>query len=137
MGSEFAFDFVGGREFDASSKKEDRLVPKKPMRFTLDTVPIMEGMNFERILVADDITLNRRRCVDLKLSDGTSPPIESDIIPMEYEGGLKTWECSLDLVRYLHTSFSHSHNTINVLEVLWIILFFSSAVDQHYLPFIW
>jgi protein-histidine N-methyltransferase len=24
-----------------------------------------------------------------------------DIIPFEYEGGLKTWECSLDLVQYL------------------------------------
>lgn len=24
-----------------------------------------------------------------------------DVIPFEYEGGLKTWECSLDLVQYL------------------------------------
>lgn len=26
----------------------------------------------------------------------------SDLIPGVYEGGLKTWECSLDLVEYLH-----------------------------------
>jgi protein-histidine N-methyltransferase len=27
----------------------------------------------------------------------------SDLIPGVYEGGLKTWECSLDLVSYLHS----------------------------------
>ena len=26
---------------------------------------------------------------------------ESDLLPNAYEGGLKTWECSLDLVSYL------------------------------------
>lgn len=26
----------------------------------------------------------------------------SDLVPGIYEGGLKTWECSLDLVEYLH-----------------------------------
>jgi protein-histidine N-methyltransferase len=26
----------------------------------------------------------------------------SDLVPGLYEGGLKTWECSLDLVDYLH-----------------------------------
>ncbi|KAJ3817368.1 hypothetical protein F5880DRAFT_1493065, partial [Lentinula raphanica] len=28
----------------------------------------------------------------------------SDLVPGVYEGGLKTWECSLDLVNYLHSS---------------------------------
>ncbi|KAJ3978593.1 hypothetical protein F5890DRAFT_1569609 [Lentinula detonsa] len=28
----------------------------------------------------------------------------SDLVPGVYEGGLKTWECSLDLVDYLHAS---------------------------------
>ncbi|KAL5006902.1 hypothetical protein ScPMuIL_015708 [Solemya velum] len=27
----------------------------------------------------------------------------SDLVPSVYEGGLKVWECSLDLVQYLHT----------------------------------
>ena len=26
----------------------------------------------------------------------------SDLVPGVYEGGLKTWECSLDLVEHLH-----------------------------------
>lgn len=28
----------------------------------------------------------------------------SDLVPGVYEGGLKTWECSMDLVDYLHDS---------------------------------
>ncbi|KAJ3767942.1 hypothetical protein FB446DRAFT_792716 [Lentinula raphanica] len=39
----------------------------------------------------------------------TDPRLEflntpSDLVPGVYEGGLKTWECSLDLVNYLHSS---------------------------------
>lgn len=116
MGSEFAFDFVGANAF-VSCRKEGRLTSKKPVRFTLDSVPTTEGMHFEKISLADDISLNRRRCTDLRPPDDISPSIESDIIPMEYEGGLKTWECSLDLVRYLHTSFSYPRNPINILEL--------------------
>lgn len=29
---------------------------------------------------------------------------DSDLVPGRYEGGLKTWECSIDLVQYLHES---------------------------------
>ena len=117
MGTKFAFDFVGdGGKSDDNRGSEGRLVSKEPVRFTLDTVPTIEGMHFEEILLVGDVSLNRR-CVDLKLSGDTSSPIEPDIIPMAYEGGLKTWECSLDLVRYLHTSLPPSHNSINVLEL--------------------
>lgn len=38
----------------------------------------------------------------------------SDLIPSVYEGGLKTWECSLDLAGYLH---SHKVAASKVLEV--------------------
>lgn len=42
----------------------------------------------------------------------------SDLLPGVYEGGLKTWECSLDLVEYLESSgpFS-SYSGKRVLEV--------------------
>ena len=33
----------------------------------------------------------------------------SDLVPGVYEGGLKTWECSLDLVEYLHQLQSSSN----------------------------
>ena len=29
---------------------------------------------------------------------------DSDLIPGRYEGGLKTWECSVDLVQHLHAT---------------------------------
>jgi protein-histidine N-methyltransferase len=32
----------------------------------------------------------------------------SDLVPGVYEGGLKTWECSLDLVEHLHELQSSS-----------------------------
>jgi len=40
---------------------------------------------------------------------------ESDVIKGSYEGGLKTWECSVDLAEYLsHQSYPHQ---LSVLEV--------------------
>ena len=33
----------------------------------------------------------------------------SDLVPGVYEGGLKTWECSLDLVEHLHELQSSSN----------------------------
>ncbi|KIK06010.1 hypothetical protein K443DRAFT_674583 [Laccaria amethystina LaAM-08-1] len=60
------------------------------------------------------LTLVRRDLFDARfqlLSEGTgeSPALEyldapSDLVPGVYEGGLKTWECSLDLIEYLVTA---------------------------------
>lgn len=43
----------------------------------------------------------------------------SDLVPLVYEGGLKTWECSLDLVTYLSgTSYCINPNKrMRILEV--------------------
>lgn len=41
----------------------------------------------------------------------------SDLIPKVYEGGLKTWECSLDLVDYLDGNESGHATGKRVLEV--------------------
>ena len=42
----------------------------------------------------------------------------SDLVPGVYEGGLKTWECSLDLVDYLHgVGIGHVRGK-RVLEVI-------------------
>ena len=43
----------------------------------------------------------------------------SDLVPFVYEGGLKTWECSLDLVTYLSgISYCANQNTsTRILEV--------------------
>lgn len=53
----------------------------------------------------------------------------SDLVPGVYEGGLKTWECSLDLVEYLHElQFSSNFGGFvgnRVLEV---------SFSLHYIP---
>lgn len=36
-----------------------------------------------------------------------------DILPRVYEGGFKTWECSVDLANYL---LSHSSDLLNILD---------------------
>lgn len=41
----------------------------------------------------------------------------SDLVPGVYEGGLKTWECSLDLVDYLDGTASGDARGRRVLEV--------------------
>ena len=43
---------------------------------------------------------------------------QSDLITGVYEGGLKTWECSLDLVRYLDDLPESEWNHARVMEVL-------------------
>lgn len=41
----------------------------------------------------------------------------SDLVHGVYEGGLKTWECSLDLVDYIHEKSTLVPNGKRVLEV--------------------
>lgn len=42
----------------------------------------------------------------------------SDLVPHVYEGGLKTWECAIDLVEYLDsTRGSEGFHGRNILEV--------------------
>ena len=49
---------------------------------------------------------------------------KDDIKTRIYEGGLKTWECSLDLVRLLledetYLSFQNDVKVMHLLEVIW------------------
>lgn len=41
----------------------------------------------------------------------------SDVIPSKYEGGLKTWECSIDLLSFLKEEENIKFDVSNVLEV--------------------
>lgn len=53
----------------------------------------------------EPLTLVRRDLFDVRFqiihNDGQVADAESDLIPGVYEGGLKTWECALDLVAEL------------------------------------
>lgn len=53
------------------------------------------------------MVLARRDLFDVRFQilneDGTIADEQSDLIPGVYEGGLKTWECSLDLISEIHS----------------------------------
>ena len=57
------------------------------------------------------VVLARRDLFDVRFQilndEGTFADEQSDLIPGVYEGGLKTWECSLDLVAELHARVSY------------------------------
>jgi protein-histidine N-methyltransferase len=107
-------------------------------------VPLSSGNNGRKTNLAPSLTLARRDLFDARfqlISEGTEDetnatacsekgmkPEErtkalqfldapSDLVPGLYEGGLKTWECSLDLVDYLDSSQNGDMRGKHVLEV--------------------
>jgi predicted nicotinamide N-methyase len=73
----------------------------------LDIESIKELMvESEPIVISDDLMLIKRLISDIKIETiddtQTSQMLQAnDIIPSVYEGGFKTWECCIDLTRYL------------------------------------
>ena len=49
-------------------------------------------------------------------SDLSRISVDSDVIPNQYEGGLKTWECSIDLLRLLNEE-KQAEVRVRVLEI--------------------
>ena len=82
---------------------------------------IPEKLSYSPVLISqasEPVTLVRRDLFDVRFqiihNDGQVADAESDLIPGVYEGGLKTWECSLDLVvelDKLHTRVSSQDAT--------------------------
>lgn len=55
-------------------------------------LPRRELFDIRAQLMAEDTTFERSLVMGLS---------NDDIVPRTYEGGFKTWECSVDLARYL------------------------------------
>ena len=75
----------------------------------------------EPISISNNLIMIKRMISDIKLStvddQETVEMLQSnDIIPLVYQGGFKTWECCLDLTRYLALD-PDSLNGIRVLEL--------------------
>ncbi|KAL4252026.1 Lysine methyltransferase [Pleurotus pulmonarius] len=62
----------------------------------------------------DEETSKREKISESSLKFVDSP---SDLVPGVYEGGLKTWECALDLVDYLENSGARSPTGKVILEL--------------------
>lgn len=90
--------------FEATLYKIEDLLPEKPMRISFENVEIS-------LQSGDSIHLARRDLYDIKYQlmkqdnlDATEKIVlktNQDIQTSTYEGGLKIWECTIDLVRYL------------------------------------
>ncbi len=57
---------------------------------------------------------------------------DSDVINGSYEGGLKTWECSIDLAQYLSSqTYPDELSVLEVSRVLVVLIDDSLDVAQH------
>ena len=73
----------------------------------------------EPISISTDLTMIKRMISDIKFdsidNDETSQMLAStDIIPSVYEGGFKTWECCLDLIRHLNFELFNGRNVLEL-----------------------
>ncbi|CAO1639310.1 unnamed protein product [Sympodiomycopsis kandeliae] len=74
------------------------LLDNLPERISYSVIPIDTGDRLPR----RDLFDARFQILSADEEESKLVGSESDLIPGVYEGGFKTWECSLDLVRYLH-----------------------------------
>jgi len=125
----FRFNFMVNNEEDNNATVEDT---KKYIQGSelvanteLKTLPIIgETINIPN----SNVKMFKRNVSDIKFEiasneeDGdnmiaTAVLQQTDIIPGVYEGGLKTWECSIDLVKYLSELSNDNFENKSVLEL--------------------
>ncbi|KAI8927582.1 hypothetical protein BC831DRAFT_451970 [Entophlyctis helioformis] len=122
----FRFDFGGSDETDSQADEHAaaptrpvapaKLISLSPSDFQGQIVPMLA----EALVCSPQVTLYKRSVSDVKFHIAADDDLEvvqpanelvqsieqqTDLIPGVYEGGLKTWECSIDLVQYLEQAF--------------------------------
>ncbi|ORX87305.1 hypothetical protein BCR32DRAFT_228154 [Anaeromyces robustus] len=125
----FRFNFVVNNEEDNNAVVEDtkkyiqgsELIPNnevKTLQIIGETISIPNS----------NVKMFKRNVSDIKFEiasneeDGdnmiaTAVLQQTDIIPGVYEGGLKTWECSVDLVKYLSELSNDNFENKSILEL--------------------
>ncbi|KAF8166259.1 hypothetical protein BJ912DRAFT_1034892 [Pholiota molesta] len=83
----------------SSSRKATTLVRRDLFDARFQLISEGAGDNLESGQQGNDEDASEQKEVDRKALEYLDAP--SDLVPGVYEGGLKTWECSLDLVDYL------------------------------------
>ncbi|KAL8891738.1 MAG: hypothetical protein Q9215_001276 [Flavoplaca cf. flavocitrina] len=118
-----------GHEVTNSSAQEKSPAGAMPCLHTLDELlaSLPYHIEYKTITIpsADhgEITLGRRELFDIRaqlmaedtaLDDSSAAGLSmDDIKPNVYEGGFKTWECSVDLARYLATQSEYLSQTLS------------------------
>lgn len=94
----FRFDFCISHEREADTAQEDApaAIPAQRVEISFADLP---SYRYERVPHTELVT---RRWDDILL-DAPGLAKDVDIVPRKYEGGLKIWECSIDLLHYLST----------------------------------
>jgi len=136
MSFSFSFDFAAIGEGDGSgsviasaesghkcksTEEEETTSPPAPARFV--EMPFARDVGSTRSFEVITLTGRKLQHVSASAHDVTLAelPESFDVVPGRYEGGFKIWECSLDLVDFLFSSFgspsSHKHKPRKVLEL--------------------
>ncbi|XJO73934.1 hypothetical protein BDV3_004833 [Batrachochytrium dendrobatidis] len=131
----FQFDFG---DVSAGQKPSAALHESKPRNalsaklLTIQSTAQPEHVFGELVQCSPSTTLFRRSVSDVKFQIASTETLtgeasnelvesieqQSDLISGVYEGGLKTWECSIDLVAYLELTYgSSSMHGLQVLEL--------------------
>lgn len=80
-------------------------------------LPRRELFDIRAQIMAEDTSFERSSAVGLSTDD---------IMPRIYEGGFKTWECSIDLARYLAGRAdiidSIQHQQLHIIEVCFTLV---------------
>lgn len=105
----FKFDFLGrtrSRPPELESGVYEDLAPAEEIYSTSGN-PTSSDLNFETVIVSDEVTLYRGRLDSEKAAAllNNDSLRESDLVPGKYEGGFKLWEGAVDLCRYLCRTF--------------------------------
>ncbi|KAI8616753.1 hypothetical protein BC830DRAFT_1116790 [Chytriomyces sp. MP71] len=129
----FRFDFGGSsaahnstdNEMEAKSEAVEAIPSSKVLPPQNDKLSLVMG---ETVVSINEGHLFRRCLADMKVEAAESNVIEggwldrvmlenTDLINGVYEGGFKTWECSLDMVKYLDEFSSDLFRGKRILEL--------------------
>lgn len=109
-------------EIFTKNKSDHNLGPKEKSKFNFNYKLI--GRDFSAKLAEQDDQDEIGEQINQMLSSNI------DLIPNQYEGGFKIWECSFDLIKYLQessflaTNISMFHNVANrKYSILDVIIF--------------
>ncbi|ORY76825.1 hypothetical protein LY90DRAFT_501696 [Neocallimastix californiae] len=127
----FRFNFTVNNEEENSSVVEDSKKYIQGSELVINNGEVTKTLQVigETIAIPNSsVKMFKRNVSDIKFEiasneeDGdnmiaTAVLQQTDIIPGVYEGGLKTWECSVDLVKYLSDLQNSEFENKSILEL--------------------
>lgn len=107
--ADFKFNF-GSEENEQNEQekypKNDEALPLEAKEVNLPNEIVIPNVSIEKLYINGEIFMYKNiQLVEENLENSsaivTASTSHSDLIPAIYEGGLKVWECTIDLIQYL------------------------------------